>query len=525
MSIIKLEEVARNQWKARYEGNYGVYLIKMKFDGDKLKNFSCSCPSEYSPCKHIAMIESEIRLRRAIGKNASSDAPRFEQLLTQVSHEELKQFFIQQASYSKQLANDFMLQFGERIPNTSKGSSYRERIRNLFKGLEFSEHELYNCDTEIEGFDDWLEQGRSFTTAGKYEDAASLAKACIEEFADWLYDSAGYEVGYFSNEYIETPFDILLQIANVDEQWAKEIYAYCQQEIQKPKYESTYLDAFQELLFHITPAEKEAEFIALQDQRLSALSDKTGYQASEIVQRKIDFYKRIGNPQAAQEVIMNNLHIDRIARQQFKTYQSTGNLKAAKILAEKCLQLGKHSQHWLEQLFELAITQQAADDIRKYAHTLLLQRFNDERYKFYKASIPATEREKAREDLLSHYQKQASNSWGNSISENVALLLIAERLYERLFDYIKKKPSLSALEKYHLWLVDKFPAETLDLFSELLQKYAIDSIGRDHYEYIASIMRLMKSINGGAQVVAALKTDFGKLYKNRRAMQDILKSV
>jgi len=57
MSISDLQEISPDVWKAKYRGNYGTYTIKIKNDGNKTVDFSCSCPSDYYPCKHIPMVE------------------------------------------------------------------------------------------------------------------------------------------------------------------------------------------------------------------------------------------------------------------------------------------------------------------------------------------------------------------------------------------------------------------------------------------------------------------------------------
>jgi hypothetical protein len=44
--IIELIQTAENNWKAKYQGNYGIYTIKITTDGKKTIKFSCSCPSD-----------------------------------------------------------------------------------------------------------------------------------------------------------------------------------------------------------------------------------------------------------------------------------------------------------------------------------------------------------------------------------------------------------------------------------------------------------------------------------------------
>ena len=66
--IISLHETTPNRWKAKYEGNYGVYTVKITLDkkGD-VSDFSCTCPSDGYPCKHIPIV------RRAIAERMSQN--------------------------------------------------------------------------------------------------------------------------------------------------------------------------------------------------------------------------------------------------------------------------------------------------------------------------------------------------------------------------------------------------------------------------------------------------------------------
>jgi hypothetical protein len=89
--ILDLRETSANNWTAKYQGNYGVYTIKITSDGKRTTKFSCSCPSDYSPCKHIAMIEKAIVQRIADDKeNTKAGKITPERLLKDISLEELR---------------------------------------------------------------------------------------------------------------------------------------------------------------------------------------------------------------------------------------------------------------------------------------------------------------------------------------------------------------------------------------------------------------------------------------------------
>ena len=102
MSIVSLQEISDNSWRARYHGNYGVYTIKIKTDGKKTVEFSCSCPSSYYPCKHIPMIENAIK--QDISDNAKNDKKHnvtVEQLLEKATQKELRNAPLLRSALSK----------------------------------------------------------------------------------------------------------------------------------------------------------------------------------------------------------------------------------------------------------------------------------------------------------------------------------------------------------------------------------------------------------------------------------------
>jgi len=112
-SIISLQEISANSWKALYQGNYGVYTIKIKTDGEKTIEFSCSCPSSGHPCKHIHIIEKAIKQHIDECEKDGKQEIKFEQLLKDLSKKELYDFIVRQAKYDPQLKNKILLEFTE----------------------------------------------------------------------------------------------------------------------------------------------------------------------------------------------------------------------------------------------------------------------------------------------------------------------------------------------------------------------------------------------------------------------------
>ena len=98
VGIIELRKTAESEWKAKYQGNYGVYTIKITVNGSKTTNYSCSCPSDYYPCKHIPIIEKAIAKKIAANEeDVKKGGMKPEDFIKTVSVEKLRKFIITQA--------------------------------------------------------------------------------------------------------------------------------------------------------------------------------------------------------------------------------------------------------------------------------------------------------------------------------------------------------------------------------------------------------------------------------------------
>lgn len=108
-NIISLKEVSTSKWHAQYRGNYGIYTIKTTMGlNNKTTNFNCSCPSDYYPCKHIAVVETAIRNQIAENQDITNkNTLSVDDLLREVSHKDLLDFIINESRYNHHL-KDFI---------------------------------------------------------------------------------------------------------------------------------------------------------------------------------------------------------------------------------------------------------------------------------------------------------------------------------------------------------------------------------------------------------------------------------
>jgi hypothetical protein len=530
--IIDLRETSPGHWRAKYQGNYGVYTIKIATDGKHRGDFSCSCPSDYYPCKHIAIIERAIAER--IAKNAGSrkdgegGKPDAEELLKQLTYEELYNFTARLIKYNPELTSAVFLEFSEKIGN-EKGNKYVSIIRGELADVDTGEGDYYDENAfYIDVLDQWAEKAEQYLNDKKPREAVLIAQAYIEEFAYWLQETVDDDfIDWIPEDYQSRPFEILEKAAadpgfsKEKQVKAKDIYDYCMKEMSRERYSGLYMaDRFNNLLMTLSKEINPEAFIELQLRLLGQVQDKSSYEAEKILDRIIAFYKSRHQSGRAWNYVEENIQIESFRRQVVEKRIKQKKYSEAKKLISGYI--GKerdryHADIWDEYLLQIAQAEHDIPVIRDVSYSFIKDHFNEQYYRIYKSAFDPGEWPETFEELLMHYE--AKQGFGGSPGAD---LLAAEGMAERLMEYIGKRLSLENLEKYHRFFAGAFPKKTLALFRKAVDHYAENNTGRTCYERIVGVFKKMKKIPGGGAVTADMKAQYLVAYKNRRAMVEIL---
>ncbi|MDR0589863.1 MAG: SWIM zinc finger family protein [Spirochaetaceae bacterium] len=533
-SIIDLREISPDHWQAKYQGNYGVYTIKITTDGKHRGPFSCSCPSGYYPCKHIAMVEAAIaeRIAKNAGNRKKGKGPEMsvEDVLKKLTREELYDFMVRLAKNNPDLTNAVFLEFAEKIEDTS-GNKYVSLIRRGLKNTAFDEDDYYynNDDViSIDVLDEWAEKAEGFLKKKNPREAVLIAQAYIEEFAIWLRETVDDDfIDWIDETYQSRPFEILEKAAadsgsskekQVD---IKELYDYCMAEVSKKKYAGLYMaDSFNSLLMKLSAKVNPEAFIALQQSQLNEVQDKSSYEAEKILQRIVDFYNKCHQSKKAWQCVEENIQIGSFRRRVVEKNIKQKKFTEAKKLIHDYIDTKQgryHSDTWDDYLLQIARSEKDIPAIRGISYSFIKDNFNEQYYGIYKSAFSADEWAEEFENLFRHYDSKKS-FWADPAAD----LLAAEGLAERLMEHIGKKLSLEKMEGYYAFFAAAFPEKTLALFRKALDQYAANNTGRSHYEHIVNVFKKMKKIPGGDALTADMKAQYRIKYKNRRAMMEIL---
>ncbi|MDR2658803.1 MAG: SWIM zinc finger family protein [Spirochaetaceae bacterium] len=131
-NIISLRETSPDNWQAKYQGNFGVYNIRIHTDGKRRGDFSCSCPSGYYPCKHIPVVEEAIA--RRIEQNAEVESVfgmSVEGLLEKLTRKELFDFTLGLLRNDPDLTNAAFIAFSDKIERENGNEPPRRKRRGI----------------------------------------------------------------------------------------------------------------------------------------------------------------------------------------------------------------------------------------------------------------------------------------------------------------------------------------------------------------------------------------------------------
>ena len=211
-NILELRQIAENEWKAKYQGNYGIYTVRITTNGKKTIDFSCSCPSDYYPCKHIPMIEEAVaRKMKAKRKEENQQKIKLEDFIKNVSIEKLREFIIAQAKFNSELENAVFFEFSSNITNT-RSNKYSMIIRKALESVSLDENDYYHEDwMNIDIMDLWHNKAQELVHEKQYNEAILICKACIEEYSKWFYHVDENISSVFSSEYKTIPFKIIMR--------------------------------------------------------------------------------------------------------------------------------------------------------------------------------------------------------------------------------------------------------------------------------------------------------------------------
>lgn len=191
------------------------------------------------------------------------------------------------------------------------------------------------------------------------------------------------------------------------------------------------------------------------------------------------------------QVLDESIELDKAYRGQVLEY----NQKKKEIY-----RLQGNKSAYIEQLWKLVLEQSAGDlDI----------------YKELKAQYSEKEWLIKREEL---FKKLPANA-------HIDRLYKEEKLYDRVLAYVLKSSGLYAVQSYENVLKKEYPKQILSKYQDEVNKMASCTGNRKHYADLVALLRRMKQIKGGSEIVETIVEEWKIKYRNRPAMMDELSKL
>ncbi|RAJ94466.1 hypothetical protein LX87_04353 [Larkinella arboricola] len=519
-AVLYLEQADDTGWNAEVEGSE-VYTVEIQLQGRTLLDAFCDCPVEESFCKHTVSVLFALREKLNQPKPKTKRASKkltLDDLLQQITVEELRRFVADYAATDKTFASKVQLYFADKDDRIDVGKQYTELVRKAIRAHSsrgFVEYrKTGKLAREIRTF---LVTGHQFLAQKNYRDALTVSRVVIVELVNLLErcdDSAGYLSGTISDA-----IHLLTQLASSEETaqpLREQLFDFLSVELKKSNY-FEYADFGARLLdtaFQVTLRMSEPDrFLALIDQLIPLHRDNyQDYTQHLLRTTQIRFLKAIGRTDEVRRLTQESLDIVEVRQEVVAEAVEAGQFAQARALVQEGIRLAEQKKHpgtirrWQEQLLAIAYRENDIPTIRHWTKAFAFepgQAVSLPYYRQWKQTFSAREWADEYNALIrsitqtaAQHTSQRKAVWfyePDTLFHQLAPLYVEEKQWAALLNLVQEQPSLERLQQAHPHLAARFPTEMLALYLPVLEKLGEKAADRSEYRRLAQLIALLKS--------------------------------
>lgn len=521
-----LEEVAPGRWNAVVEGTTD-YETEVCIKNGEIVSWDCDCPYDGYMCKHVVAVLLAVRdegtgfsdyeeVRTEQEQLSQDDAAVSGDLMARISlltEKQLREFVGKYAQKDAVFKEELLKHVMSRqLSGTTE--TYRREVRK------------YICYADIYGI---LDKGILLLEAGRIEEAVAIALQTFESFADeYEYDD------YADNDNIdpdvcERAGDLIRRIVD-DSRTASELKRRIVVELDSLSGKDVYA---QFDMFDMDGLVADVSQNILSKEDILAMIDihlgtEPEYRLADWVQRKVHVLAGMGRTDEASDVVDRYLYLPEIRREEVDKAVEAGNYERALAMLDEGIDLAEKNGHygtrnsWMERKREVFEAQGRVDDVVEITREMFLDSPKMEDYRRLRSLIKAEKWPEYLDSLIGR-ARLVDYSYYTSCSR--AEIFREEKEYGRLLALIAKlrpEDRLHALMTYSSVLQAGYSAQLLDMFTPLIKDYAERNVNVKAYPYVVQVLRQMRKLNGGEEVVSELVSLFRSKYARRsRMMQEL----
>lgn len=554
-AVVELEEISRGQWRATVEGTED-YHVEISLDGDEVLSWMCDCPYDGGDiCKHVVAVVLAVREQR--GKDletASSPAnvrdaaivgktgldTDFHDLLKLAKDKDFKNFIVSYASSHDDFKTDFMGYLRSIYLYPSSGNiDYAEEVVKIFRSA-LKKHIGHGRSERYYDYDfyiDWgelcskinrlLDDTALLMKLGKAEPAVSVTLQLFRSLAGLDDEDIFYDPPAVLSDCCMKAGNLLTEASVHDSVPAgkktgivEELLKLALAENLSEIYDMDGL--FLDINSRVNSPDASVELIDRQIRNMDG-----SYRQSRYIIAKIDILRDMGKMEEAQKTADEFMHIDEVCRHEVEWLQSLNRLDDALRLVNNAISYAQKESFsgkvcgWMEVRMHIHECMGDTASVISDCHQIFIRRNGSmEYYHKLKELVPGPDWKRFLEDMLDQIKPFAFGG-----SDVKADIYAEEKEYGRLFGLIETcsmTTRLDMLMNYALGLPSSYAPALLKQCVTALELYVANNLGRNHYSYMARILRMMQKLDGGKEVVRQLVEKFREQYKRRRAMMEEL---
>ncbi|GHT29775.1 hypothetical protein AGMMS49574_07460 [Bacteroidia bacterium] len=533
-SINNVEHDYPDTWKAEVEGS-NLYSVEIKLNDDEIVSWECDCPYDYGDiCKHVVAVLLYIKNNKAehpvnIEIPSSPSQEQLTEILKQTNKKELTSFLSQYADkypdFYQALTSNLHPQKKTNVPvDYAKEIQKCFHVRNSYDNYGYS-HEGESISTKL---DKYIEKAKSLIKLKCEKEALTILLHIIKKIGDDYeeFDDYNGDLAYVCQEASEI-IAIMIK-SGLPDNLLKIVMDELSQMIKNRNYDNYGLADLEQILFSISLTTSDFEKgIVIIDEALKAEPDS--FRTSSLVTSKIELLDQAGKNEEVKNVISLYLYLPEIRKIRLKELISEKQYEKALSIIDEGIILAERNNHsgtvsdWKDEKLSVYQLIKNDDKVIQLAEDLFVNgRENMKYYRILKNVISTEKWADYLDDFLLKSGKQKKWGIGGHV---LAQIYIAEEYWDRLMDYVEKNIQLgkyNSLGEYESYLKPRYPERMLVFYHIQITDYVAKNMGRDHYRYVANVLKTMKNYPGGTEIVDTLLTHFKSVYSNRRAMMEEL---
>ncbi|MDR2118740.1 MAG: SWIM zinc finger family protein [Tannerellaceae bacterium] len=519
-------------WTAEVEGS-DLYTVEIKMNGDEIVSWDCDCPYDYGDiCKHAVAVLLYIKDNKkshpvTIEIPTPPQQEQLNEILKHVNQKELTSFLSQYADKHPDFYQALQSNFH---PQKKKNVSvdYIKEIQKCFKVRSSYDRYGYSSEGKMisHNLDAYIKKAKSLVKLNCKEEALGILLHIIMEIGDNYEEYEDYDADLAC--VCQEASEIIAGIIKSDlpDDLLNKLMDEIGQLIKNNNYGNYSLADLDQLFLSISLKTSNFEgSLQIIDEILK--NEPDSFRTFSLVLSKIELLENANKKEEVENVISQYIYLPEIRKIKLKELLSEKQYEQALALIDEGIILAKEKRHpgtesdWKDEKLTVYKWMDNKEKIIAIAEDLFIN--GRDSMKYYHVLKTVIQPEKWVNYLDDHLLKSGNQKIiGGHV---LAKIYIEEEYWERLMDHVEKNIQLGkhcSLGEYETYLKSRYPERMLTFYRSQITDYAAQNMGRDHYKYIADILKIMKKYPGGTEAVDSLLAHFKSIYSNRRAMMEEL---